>query len=202
MSERERALSAIAGARPRRVPGGWLSFLADRRGVSAIEFTLIAPILILAYVGAVELGTALTIDRRVSTVASTAADLVAQEKTTSNADLQDVVAAATTILAPYLASPYSPTQLKIALTSVVADQNNAGKVDWSYASNGATARAKNSSYPTPTGLTQANGSVIVAEVTYDFKPLVNIKAFTPGSFKMTRTFYARPRKSVKVTKTD
>jgi Flp pilus assembly protein TadG len=178
--------------------GRWLRCaLADARGVSAIEFALIVPVVIALYIGAVEIGNALTIDRRTSMVASTAADLVAQEKTISAAGLQDVVAAATSILTPFSATP-----LKVVLTSVVADQNNNGKVAWSYASPGATARATNSTYPVPTGLTQVNSSVIVAEVSYDFSPLLNLTGFfNPGSFTMKRTFYARPRKSLTVTKT-
>jgi Flp pilus assembly protein TadG len=129
------------------------SLLREERGVSAIEFALIAPVMLVLYVGAVEIGNALTIDRRVSLVASTAADLVAQKKTTSNAELKDVANVATGILTPYTTKP-----LKIVLTSVVADQNNKGKVAWSYASTGGGARPKNSAYTVPEGLTQANTS--------------------------------------------
>jgi Flp pilus assembly protein TadG len=172
--------------------------LREERGVSAIEFALIAPVMLVLYVGAVEIGNALTIDRRVSLVASTAADLVAQKKTTSNAELKDVANAATGILTPYTTKP-----LKIVLTSVVADQNNKGKVAWSYASTGGGARPKNSAYTVPEGLTQANTSVIVAEVSYDFSPLLNLSGLpNPGFFKMSQTFYARPRKSLTVAKSD
>ena len=47
----------------------------DERGISAVEFALILPIMISMYLGAVEFGHALTIDRRVTSVASSAADL-------------------------------------------------------------------------------------------------------------------------------
>ena len=169
----------------------------DKRGVSAVEFALIVPVLILMYVGAVETGNALTIYRRTSAVASTAADLTAQVKTVSTADLQDIVAASSSIL-----TPYSTTPLKVVLSSVVADQNNTGKVAWSYANKG-SARATNSVYTVPTGLTEPNSSVIVAEITYSFTPLVNLTTFfSPGAFDMKRTFYARPRKSLTVAKTN
>lgn len=47
------------------------------------------------------------------------------------------------------------------------------------------------------------GSVIVAEINYTFTPLVGLTTiFSPGSFEMTRTFYTRPRRSMKVAKTD
>lgn len=167
----------------------------DRSGVSAAEFALLLPLLILMYVGAVEIGRLLTVTRRVDTVASTAADLTAQVRQVSNADLADIVAASTSIL-----SPYPTTPLTVVVTSVVADQNNNGKVAWSYSSSGA-ARAAGSSYALPAGTTQANSSVIVADVTYAFTPLLNLETFfSPGAFNLQRTIYARPRKSLTVAK--
>jgi len=169
----------------------------DRRGVSAIEFALIAPVLILLYVGAVELGTGLTVYRRTSQVAATAADLTAQVKSVTKSDIADIEAASSSIL-----TPYSTTPLKIVLSSVVADDNNNGKVEWSCASSG-SARGAGSSYPVPAGLTEPGSSVIVAEVTYAYTGLLGLTGvFDPGSFNMTRTFYTRPRKSTKVEKTD
>jgi Flp pilus assembly protein TadG len=173
------------------------SVLHDRRGVSAIEFALIAPVLILAYVGVVELANLLTINRRVSMVASTAADLTAQVKQVSSGNLSDIFAASGKILWPYDSKP-----LKIMLSSVVADKNNNGKVDWSCSNKGA-GRPKNSAYTVPPGLTQADNSVVVAEITYEFKPLLGLdEIFSPGTFEMKRTFYNRPRKSFKVEMTD
>lgn len=169
----------------------------DQRGVSAIEFALIVPALILLYVGAVEIGNALTIYRRTSQVASSAADLTAQVKKVNKSDIRDIQAAAGSILTPYSTDP-----LEIVLSSIVADKNNNGKVDWSCSNKGG-ARAKGSSYPVPVGLTEPNSSVIVAEITYSFTPLVGLtNVFSPGSFEMTRTFYTRPRRSLTVEKTD
>jgi Flp pilus assembly protein TadG len=171
--------------------------LSDRRGVSAIEFALILPALVILYVGSVELGNALTISRRTEAVASTAADLTAQAKTVSTADLDDITSVAKRILDPYSTAP-----LRIVLTSVVADDQNNTKVDWSYATNGGSPHAKNSVVSLPAGLTQADSSVIMAEVTYAFTPLLNLSFANPGSFTMSRTFYLRPRKSLTVAKSD
>jgi len=169
----------------------------DRRGASAIEFAMVVPVLVLMYVGSVEMGNLITLHRRASAVAATAADLTAQVKQVTNADVQDVFAASGSILTPYPATP-----LKIVLSSVVADQNNNGKVAWSCANRG-SGRAKNSGYAVPAGLTQADSSVIVSEITYSFTPLVGMTTFfSPGSFDIKRTFYSRPRRSLTVTKTD
>lgn len=50
----------------------------DRRGVAAIEFALIVPIMSAMFIGAVELSQVITVDRRVTQVASATADLVAR----------------------------------------------------------------------------------------------------------------------------
>ncbi|MAC38359.1 MAG: pilus assembly protein TadE, partial [Oceanicaulis sp.] len=53
-------------------------FWRDCRGLSAVEFALIAPVMILLYLGAVDLSLVLSIDRKVTSAASALADLVAQ----------------------------------------------------------------------------------------------------------------------------
>jgi Flp pilus assembly protein TadG len=171
--------------------------MLDRRGVAAIEFAMIFPVMILLYVGVVETANLLTIYRRASQVASTAADLTAQVKQVTAVDLRDIESASTALL-----TPYSTTPLKITLTSVVADKDNNGKVSWSCSNKGA-GRSTGSSYPVPAGLTEANSSVIVAEVTYSYAPLEGLtQIFSPKAFDIKRTFYARPRKSLTITKTD
>jgi Flp pilus assembly protein TadG len=167
----------------------------DKRGVSAVEFALIVPIILMMYVGTAEIGNLLTVDRRIETVASTAADLTAQVKQVSDSDLSDISDASKGIVAPYDTTP-----LKIVLSSVVADQNNNGKVAWSYSKTGSP-RAVGSAYVLPPGTTVANSSVIVAEVTYAFTPILNLTTFfSPGAFNLQRTFYARPRRSLTVAK--
>lgn len=162
----------------------------DTSGVSAVEFALILPIMITMYIGAVEFSHALTVDRRVSSVASSAADLVAQAEEVSSSSLQDIFTAATSIMVPYSATPIS-----ITLTSVVADDNNDTTVDWSCAQNG-TANAQGSNYSLPEGLTQPFSSVIVAEVSYAYVPPIG--RFLTGSVTFAETFYLRPRRSLTV----
>lgn len=166
----------------------------DERGLSAVEFALILPIMITLYIGVVEFSHALTIDRRVTAVASAAADLVAQSEEVSDSDLLDIFTAASSVMLPYSAVPIS-----IVLTSVVADEDNETTVDWSSAHNG-TAHAENSDFALPDGLTQPFSSVIVAEVSYTYDPPVG--QFLTGGVNLTDTFYLRPRRSLTVEKKD
>ena len=178
----------------------------DKRGVSAVEFALLAPLMLTMYVGAVEINRKITIDRRVESVASTAADLTAQVKSVTTSDLQNICDASKVIIDPS-DKLYGGSPPKIVLSSVVADQNNNGKVAWSYSNSahcgGGSPRATDSAYALPAGTTVANSSVIVAEVTFAYTTKLDItKYFSHDAGNLQRTFYARPRRSLTVAKND
>ncbi len=59
-------------------------FAGDRKGVSAVEFALILPLMLALYFGGIELGDALTIKRKVTRVTSSLSDLVTQSTTISD----------------------------------------------------------------------------------------------------------------------
>ena len=162
----------------------------DTRGMSAVEFALILPIMITMYIGAVEFSDALTVNRRVTAVASTAADLTAQAEQVTSGDVSDIFSAATSILAPY-----STTPISIVLTSVVADGQNATTVEWSCSLQGSP-RLQRAPFELPAGLTQPFASIVVAEVTYNYSPPLG--KMIVGNINMSETFYLRPRRSLKV----
>lgn len=76
-------------------------FLADTRGLGAVEFALIFPLMLVLYFGAFEITQMLTADRRTTSVAYTAADLVAQAASISNGEMNDVFAASSAIMKPF-----------------------------------------------------------------------------------------------------
>jgi len=178
----------------------WQSLKRECRGTSAIEFAIILPLMIGMYLGAVEISNILTVNRRADQVAYTAADLVAQAESLTVKQIQDITEAASSIMAPYSTGP-----LSIVLTSVVADDKNRPKVAWSCTNGSGTARGKGTSVTLPEGLTEAGSSVIMAEVQYDYSPLLGTRAHlgTGASFDtitMERKFYSRPRRSKTVEK--
>ena len=63
---------------------------SDIRGIAAVEFALIAPVVILLYCGFAELTMAMMAERRAAHTASVVADLVAQTPSISSAELTDI----------------------------------------------------------------------------------------------------------------
>ncbi len=165
----------------------------DSRGMVAVEFALIIPVMLTMYFGTVETTNALTAARRVTNVTQTAADLTAQVAAVSTDDLDDIYAVSAAILAPF------PTNvIKMTITSVVANASNATntKVAWSKAYGGATARSTNSSVTLPTGLTTAGSSIIMVEVSYAYTSPIG--SFITGPIVMNEVAYLKPRRSTEV----
>ncbi|MEP2828856.1 TadE/TadG family type IV pilus assembly protein [Parvibaculum sp.] len=166
----------------------------DRRGVAAVEFALIFPLMITFYFGAVESTNMLTANRRVTSVAYTAADITAQAISVSNSDMTDIFAASSAIL-----RPFSITPLSIRISSVVANSSGVNKVAWSdgYQIAG---RSVNSTMTLPAGLTTAGTSVIVAEVVYEYSSPISETVTDTVTF--SDTAYLKPRRASQVSRTN
>lgn len=92
--------------------------LRNQAGIAAVEFALIAPLMLLTYLGATDLTQALAIDRKLGQVASTVSDLVAQESTTiTRQQVQDYFDAGLAIMRPF---NFSRTQLQVVVVEVDA----------------------------------------------------------------------------------
>lgn len=169
-------------------------FAAGTSGVAATEFAMIAPVLILLYMGVTELTDAYDAGTRTTAVASTAADLIAQEKIVCDAEMADAFEALEAIMYPY------PTTnvMDIVISSIVDAGNGTVKVAWSDAVPTSSKRAVNSSVPIPAGLVTEGGSVILAEVTYRFRPLFGGFFLSDDPFVITDKYYLHPRKTEQI----
>lgn len=164
----------------------------DQRGVSAVEFAMLLPLMITLYIGGAEVSRAIAIDRKVTLVSRSLGDLVAQSTSLTSDDVSKILAAATAVMAPY-----SDTKLKITVSSVKIDNAGVAKVCWSDAKNGGTVRSGNVTLPA--ALNVANTSLIWAEGAYDFEPVVGYGII--GNLTLKDQIYMRPRLSDSVART-
>ncbi len=161
-------------------------FRKAKSGIVAVEFAFVLPVMMVLVFGAIEVTSALVCKADVSNMASTAADLIAQESSVGTSDMNNVFASMTSII-----YPYTTNGMQIVITSVVDDGKGGGMVDWSKTNTG-TARTKGASVPVPTGLISTGGSVILTEVTYAYTTPSNYLIQLP--IQMANTFYTRPRR--------
>ena len=162
-------------------------FGADRSGVSAVEFALLLPIMLLLYFGAVELGDALTIKRKVTNVTSALTDLVTQSKKVTNKDMQNIFNAARAIM-----SPYDDNKLEIKISGIQIDSNGKATVAWSDALND-TPLAKGAEVTVPADVSADDSFLVTTEVHYDYAPTIGY--VMTGSFDLSDQYYLRPRLS-------
>jgi Flp pilus assembly protein TadG len=157
-------------------------FKADRSGVSAVEFAMIAPLMITIYLGSVEVTQAVSVSRKTTLVAHTVADLVAQDSTVTDSEIKDILAASATV-----ASPYSSDNLIVTVSSVKIDTDGNATISWSESLHGTPRK----NITVPKALAVPNTSLIYGEVSYDYKPQFGW-ALT-GTFTLSDAIYMRPR---------
>lgn len=168
-------------------------FIKDKSGMSAVEFGLLLPVMITSYFGVAEIGNYILCDRKVTTVAATAADLVAQSTQVSNSGMNDIMASLSVVI-----QPFNAANSTIRITSVTADASGNTKVAWSDAVR-TSARQVGSSITMPSGLVPANQSVIYTEITYRYTSVVGM--FLQNGITISDQFYQKPRKTIAVQRT-
>jgi Flp pilus assembly protein TadG len=191
-------------ARFRRLTRRW-----SDDGVAAVEFALIVPIMAVMFIGAVELSQAITADRRVTQIANSTADLVARFSPVTGApngisqtEIADIMRIGSYIMAPYDANP-----LKIVLRSVTSSPTSATNTKQAWictytgAGNSLSCACTNTVYAIPANLVSTLDSVVMAEVTYNYKPLVfdyfmksmGTGGGPAGTHLMKETAFLKPR---------
>ena len=168
---------------------GWITrFARDRRGMSAVEFAFVAPVMVGLYLGCAEISDGVAVDRKVSLTAGALSNLTSQVTTISSGDMTNILDASSAIVAPYDAS-----KLTLTVSCLKIDGNGVAKVSWSAARN-TTARTTGSVYSFSTSnaaLDVKNSWLILGEVTYAYKPTVGYTI--TGTLTLSEKMFMAPR---------
>jgi Flp pilus assembly protein TadG len=170
----------------------------DNRGVSAVEFAFIAPILILAYFGVAELCGAMLQQRKAGHVASEVGDLFAQCQTYADSDFTNFWSVGDTLMYPLDTSTLS---MRLTLIS----NNSTGTQlsvpsDGSHATGAALSPIPAGPYTDPSGtlltLIPANGQIVMSDTVDTYNSPVSIVVKNAMTF--SSTFYLTPRQSTSI----
>jgi Flp pilus assembly protein TadG len=184
-----------------RIGTGTLSrlgdLLRDRKGVGAVEFALIAPLLLCLYITAFELTIGLSISKRTTRTASTIADLVTQQTAVTPtwlATMKDVTAS--------LFAPYTPQSLSIKVTGVTIDASGNPTVAWSWDQSNARPYAVGSAVNVPTDMRSPSTFVVRAEVSVNHTLLMVMPGLLPSKLQtvtISRQYFYRQRVGSTIT---
>ncbi|MBV9840698.1 MAG: pilus assembly protein [Sphingomonadaceae bacterium] len=163
------------------------------RGVALTEFALCVPVLLVLYLGGVQISDAIACNRKVTITSRAVADLISQNATMSSSQINTVLNASTQVMVPYPAS-----RALVRVSELTTDGSGNTTVTWSEAINGSR-RTLGSSFTLPPAIKLANSSLIYSEVAYAYQPRISLGFIKPLS--LTQTVYMVPRVSSSITET-
>ena len=126
------------------------------------------------------------VDRKTTNSASALGDLVARTTSVDDAEMNNIFNAAGAIFAPYAAS-----DARLRVTSLV-DNGGRAEVAWSDA-RGYRAYSPGTRITVPNGVLPSGGSVIMAEVQFQYESTLGY--FFPTMRSLSDKFYLRPRRT-------
>jgi len=179
--------------------------LADERGVAAVEFALLLPVMLTMYLGSVEVSQGLSADRKVVLLARTLGDLTTQKSAVSTSTMDTVSAAGSVVLSPLKVNVALMRVTSVAISAPSSGVVNDATVCWTYVKGTwPTAFAvgeKLDVTTVPTTLRSDIGSsVVLAEVQYPYKPVIGY--VVTGQLQLSERIFMRPRVSSYVTNSD
>jgi Flp pilus assembly protein TadG len=189
----------------RRIRRSARALRRDRRGVAAIEFAMIFPLMLVAFFGTVEFCSAIAIDRKVTLIARTLSDLTSQQASAmASAGITGIF-----IDGLYIINAYSPTPMKAQVSEIYVDSNGKAKIQWSQGATyrpGAVTLASSTrnagddvTTVVPAALLVKQTYLIFSEVSYQYVPVVTWGLMGSTGIALSDVSYTRPRQDTCVT---
>lgn len=186
------------------------TFTRNAKGAAAVEFAFIVPILLLMYLGSMEVSQALDVDKRVGRTASEVADLVTQQESVTKAELTSIMRIGAATLQPYRRD--TPT-ISVVAVQVDTSTNPKAHVVWSLMLHNnavSTPVAAGTVVQLPNQISTSGAFLIKASTSLKYIPITSwaIRTGTLDSssasftIPMNETYYLRPRLTSTVTCTD
>ena len=171
------------------------NFVSDQRGLSAVEFALILPVMALIYLGGFELTQALSVNRLVALTASTVTNVVSQYTTISaSQQMPDILNASSQVL-----SPWPSSNATVVVSGITISATGVATVAWSQALPSGSARTVGSVVTLPAALDTPGGFVVFGETTYAYTPMLDYIHI--GTINLYSFDYMLPRASTTINMT-
>ncbi len=168
--------------------GFYQKFKKDHQGVAAIEFALIAPVMIAMYLGLSEVSMLVSADRVVSHTASVVADLATQEESMDSDDIENIFNAAVQVMG---VNYTKALRINMDIISFEVDNNNVVQ-EVGYAKLGSGFGGKFDPAGLSSTLLNQTSGIVVTRISYQYHSPSGVFVKNPT---LTETFMLKPRKS-------
>jgi Flp pilus assembly protein TadG len=160
-------------------------FARAKKGLAALEFAIIAPMMIFLLFGSVDLIDVLGADKRAQNAAASLADVIARDTEVTNDEVSGLWAALDVLMYPDDAAA-----MQIRVSSVRIENATTARVVWSEGRR-MTARMPNSTISLPAQMMTPGTSLIVAESVYPYQSLLGF--LFVGTKNLNHNAYRRSR---------
>jgi Flp pilus assembly protein TadG len=167
--------------------------IRDCRGVAAVEFAMLLPLMLTLYLGSVEVSTGVAADRKVKLTTHALADLSSQYTDINNVEMSNILNSTSAIMAPY-----STTNLTVVVSELSINANGQASVVWSDTLNG-TALSAGQVVSIPSALAVPNSYLILGQAQYNYNP--SFGYVLTGTLTLKDQIYMRPRQSTSIART-
>lgn len=165
-------------------------FHQDESGIAALEFALIAPVMVMMYFGMAEIASAISVDRSISHGTNVAGDLATQEPSLEDEDIEEALAAALRVMQVDDVSKISLDMESFILVDGETDPVSRGRIQLNN-SGGKLSRFDASGLGSK--LLNENSGVVVTRVSYTYTPL-KLRYFNTD-ITLEESFRLKPRRS-------
>lgn len=165
-------------------------YRGDEDGIAAIEFAIIAPVMIGMYFGLAEIASAISVDRRISHGTNVAGDMATQQPEIRDADIEEVVSAALRVMNIPDIDRVSMDIESFILPAADQPAESRGRIRVNQSAGNFT---NFDASTLDTKILNANSGVVVTRVTYKYTP-IELRFFN-SDITLDETFLLKPRRS-------
>jgi len=177
----------------RRAARSFGRFAREARGLAALEFALLLPVMLTLFLGSYEVTNAVAIQRKVTLTARTLADLASQFTSIANSDMSNILNASSDIIAPYASA-----NLQVVVSELSINAQGQASVVWSSTLNG-TALAVGQVVTIPSSLAVPNTYLLLGQASYSYNPTYGY--VVTGTLSLSDQMLLAPRQSNSVART-
>jgi Flp pilus assembly protein TadG len=180
-----------------QLAGIYRRFVASTRGIAAVEFAFVAPIVLVLLLATFDAARAIAVYMKVRAATYTLDAITNQYPTISDAIKDQIFKAVAAVL-----SPYPSTSATAVISGISIDANKRATVTWSDPFQGAQALAIGSPVTIPDDLKQKllpNTMLILGTVSYRFTPLLGY--FANGGITFSDNLFVSPRSAAVIQRT-
>jgi Flp pilus assembly protein TadG len=172
-------------------------FIESQRGVAALEFAMIMPVMLILFLSSFDVGNAIIVYLKVRTATYELAAITNQYGTGSTAQISTSTMSAITSATSAVMAPFPTSSAIVTISQIKATSASAATVSWSYTVNGTALTGSYTGLPSNMAKNSCNNTYpcyfILSAVSYPYTPLFG--HYMTGSLTLSDTLLVTPRVS-------